>query len=116
MVRVRQVTIVLAHWCPHCDPLSLENAEKMADDLGVPLRILDIDVPEEECVADRLVEEHGDYIEDYIIPQVFLEYEEGKVKHILTGFSEGVSVTKARWNDLFKSEFYQSLLSGQNGK
>lgn len=114
MVRVQQVIIVLANWCPHCVPLSLENAKRISKDLGVPLRVLDIDVPEQENVADRLVEQYGDFVEDYIIPQIFLEYEGGKVEHIFTGFQEKVSITKVRWVDLFKSEFYQSLLVAQN--
>ena len=114
MTRVERITIVLAKWCPHCVPLSLENVKRMAKDLGVPLRVLDIDFPEEEKVADRLVEEYGDYTEDYIIPQVFLEYKGGRVQHIFTGFSEGVSVTAARWIALFNSEVYQSLLNAQN--
>ena len=114
MVRVRRITIVLAHWCPHCVPLSLEKAQRVAKDLRVPLRVLDIDVPEQERAADRLVEEYGDYVEDYIIPQLFLEYDGGMVKHLFTGFSEGVSVTEARWADLFESRFYRNLLGAQN--
>lgn len=114
MVRVQRVTIVLANWCPHCVPLSLEKAKRVAKDLGVPLQVLDIDIPEQERAADRLVEEHGDYVEDYIIPQVFLEYDGSGGEHLFTGFSEGVSVTEARWADLFKSRFYQDLLRAQN--
>jgi glutaredoxin len=114
MARVKRVTVVLANWCPHCVPLSLDNARKLANDLSADLRVLDIDKPEEEREADRLVEEHGDYVEDYIIPQVFLEYDGGRVEHIFTGFSEGVSVTTARWQDLFYSRFHRELLRLQN--
>jgi hypothetical protein len=114
MARVKRVTIVLAHWCPHCVPLSLENAKKMATDLKVPLRVLDIDFPDQEKIADSLVEKYGDYTEDYIIPQVFLENEGDKIEHIFTGFSEGVSITADRWNDFFRSGFYRSLLRAQN--
>jgi hypothetical protein len=116
MVRVKQVIIVLANWCPHCVPLSLENARRMSKDLDAPLQVLDIDDPKQESVADRLVEQYGDFVEDYIIPQIFLEYEGGKVEHIFTGFSEGVSITKARWMDFLKSEFYRTLLVTQNEK
>jgi len=94
--------------------LSLEKAQRVAKDLGVLLRVLDIDVPEQERVADGLVEEYGDYVEDYIIPQVFLEYDGGRVKHLFTGFSEGVPITEARWSDLFESRFYRNLLEAQN--
>lgn len=57
-------------------------------------------------MADELVLEHGDFTEDYLIPQVFAEYDDAAVKHIFTGFSEAVDVTKARWDDFFASEFY----------
>jgi hypothetical protein len=80
----------------------------MAKDFGVPLRVLDIEIPEQESLADRLVEEHGDWSVDYLIPQVFVEYEDGQVDHVLTGFSEAVSVTEAAWDSLFSSDFYQT--------
>ena len=106
---MRRLTIVLAQWCPHCVPLSLEKAKEASKELNLPLRVLDIDDPEQEKTADELVRKHGDYAEDYLIPQVFFEEENGNVKHILTGFSEGVQVTEAKWNDFMKSEFYQHL-------
>ena len=113
MARVKRVTIVLAKWCPHCVPLSLDYAKKMVDGLGVSLRVLDIDVARQERVSDRLVEEYGDYVEDYIIPQVFLEYEGKKIEHVFTGFSESVLITEARWISLLKSKFFQRLLESQ---
>ena len=113
MTRVKRVTVVLAKWCPHCVPLSLNYARKMADELGVPLRVLDIDIARELKTADRLVEKYGDYVEDYIIPQVFLEYEGGRIEHIFTGFSESVTTTESRWISLLKSRFYQNLLRAE---
>jgi thiol-disulfide isomerase/thioredoxin len=110
MRAIKRVSVVLANWCPHCVPLSKERAERMAKDLEVPLRILDIDVPAQLKIADELVEEHGDWAEDYIIPQVFLEYDDGSVEHVLTGFSEGVSATDSAWNTLFSGKYYHSLL------
>jgi hypothetical protein len=77
------------------------------------MRVLDIDEPEQESAADDLVKGHGDYAEDYLIPQVFFEYDDGSVKHIFTGFSEGVHVTEARWRDFQTSEFYRNVLTGQ---
>jgi hypothetical protein len=112
---IYQVSIVLAYYCPHCVPFSLSNAEKMAKDFGVPLRILDIQKPEEEKIADRLVEKYGDWSEDYLIPQVFIEYENGRVEHLLTGFSESVSATKVAWKALFSSKYYKTLLQQQTG-
>jgi hypothetical protein len=81
----------------------------MAKQLGVELRVLDIDDPEQEKVADSLVKNYGDPAADYLIPQVFFE-EEGKVKHVFTGFSESVDVTRARFDDFIASEYYQTRL------
>lgn len=105
----RRISIVLADWCPHCVPLSLANAKRMAKDLNTDLRVLDIDDPEQEKIADQLVKDYGDDCVDYLIPQVFIE-ENGKVQHIFTGFSEGVEVTRERWEDLFASKYYKETL------
>jgi len=107
---LNRITVVLAEWCPHCVPLSLEKSKEMTKALGVPLRVLDIDDSEQEKLSDELVLEHGDFTEDYLIPQVFAEYDDAAVKHIFTGFSEAVDVTKARWDDFFASEFYRRKL------
>jgi hypothetical protein len=85
----------------------------MSRDLGVPLLTLDIEIPEQLEAADRLVEEHGDWSEDYLIPQVFIEHVDGRVNHVLTGFSEAVSVTEGSWKALFSSSYYQSLVHEQ---
>jgi hypothetical protein len=85
----------------------------MAKELGVELRILDIDDPEHEKVGDSLVKDYGDQADDYLIPQVFFE-EDGKVHHVFTGFSEAVEVTRARWDDFFASEYYQRMLKNKN--
>jgi thiol-disulfide isomerase/thioredoxin len=110
---VERISVVLAQWCPHCVPLSLEKCKQMAKELRVELRVLDIDDPEQVKVADDLVRRYGDPADDYLIPQVFFE-ENGKIQHVFTGFSEGVEVTKARWNDFFQSEFYQTKLKEQS--
>jgi len=108
-IMLDRISVVLAEWCPHCVPLSLEKCKQMAKELGVELRVLDIDDPDQEKAADALVASYGDSCGDYLIPQVFFE-EDGKVQHVFTGFSEGVEITKARWNDFFASTFYQSKL------
>jgi len=81
----------------------------MAKQLDVELRVLDIDDPEQERIADSLVKDYGDQADDYLIPQMFFE-EDGKVKHVFTGFSEGLDVTRARWDDFFASEYYRAKL------
>jgi len=106
-----QISIVLATWCPHCVPLSLEMTERMSKDLGVPYQVLDIDNQQKVRIADSLVRLYGDDSEDYLIPQVFLEYSDGRVQHIFTGFSENTDVTRRHWEDLFSSSFYNNLRS-----
>jgi len=89
----------------------------MGRELAVPVRLLDIDVPQQEKEADRMVSEHGDWSEDYIIPQIFLEFADGTVKHAFTGYSEGVPVTRRGLENLFASQWYKALvkLNGQEG-
>lgn len=116
MVSIKGMTIVLARWCPHCFPLSLRNAERMAKDLEVPLRVLDIDVPDQLREADRLVEDYGDWSEDYLIPQAFLEHVDGTVRHVFTGFSEAVSVTESAWEALLSSDYYRTLIQEQRSE
>jgi hypothetical protein len=101
---------VLADWCPHCVPLSDRYGRRLARALGIPLRRLDIDRPDQERTADRLVRAHGDASPDYLIPQVFLEWGGGRVDHLLTGFSEAVPRTARAWKDLFESDWLNSLL------
>ncbi|HYA70110.1 MAG TPA: hypothetical protein VEH28_01905 [Thermoplasmata archaeon] len=107
VARPQRLTVVLAQWCPHCVPLSVRHGRRMARRLGVPLRILDIDRRAQERLADRLVRDHGDASPDYLIPQVFLEWSDGKVEHLLTGFSEMVPRTDRAWRDLFASRWFQ---------
>ncbi|HKV89596.1 MAG TPA: hypothetical protein VJQ43_00165 [Thermoplasmata archaeon] len=96
----RRLTLVLAHWCPHCYPLSTERAPKLAQELGVPLRLLDIDVRKQELEADALVRDHGDWDPDYLIPQLFLEWNDGSVDHLLTGVPGSTEGTRRRWETL----------------
>ncbi len=81
----------------------------MSEDLKVPLRLLDIDKPEDVKIGDDLVKKYGDDADDYLIPQVFLEFPSGRVQHVFTGFSENSSVTKKHWDYFFSSEFYKTL-------
>ena len=109
MTKPSQISIVLADWCPHCVPLSLEMIKRMSADLGVPYRVLDIDDQEKVKIGDELVKNYGDDSEDYLIPQVFLQYPDGKVQHIFTGFSENTELTRKHWEDMFASSFYKDL-------
>jgi thiol-disulfide isomerase/thioredoxin len=104
-----QISLVYATWCPHCQPQSVEATKKMSEDLKVPLRLLDIDQPDAVKIADDLVKKYGDDSEDYLIPQVFLEFPDGRIEHVFTGFSEDTALTRRHWDDFFKSNFYKSM-------
>lgn len=108
--RPKRLTLVLAQWCPHCVPLSVKNGRRLAERLRVPLRVLDIDRRAQVKLADRLVREHGDDAPDYLIPQVFLEWSDGRAEHLLTGFSEQVPRTARAWHDLLSSAWLRSVV------
>lgn len=109
MSRVRKVKVVYANWCPHCVPTTVEPMKEVAGEIGAELELLDID--EAGPRADEVVREHGDWCADYIIPQVFFEYQDGKIKHVMSGYSESVDMTKRAIANLRKSEFYREVLS-----
>lgn len=77
--------------------------KERAEELGVQLLLHDIDAAD-AAVADELVKEHGDWTPDYLVPQVFVEYEDGKIEHVLTGSPQGVSLTKKAVEALLESE------------
>jgi glutaredoxin len=90
---VRAIHIVYATWCPHCVPITVEPFRKRAEDLGIPCLLHDIDSDDAE-VADDLVRRYGDWSPDYLVPQVFLEDQDGAFAHILTGDPRGLSYTR----------------------
>ena len=96
----KRIDLVMAEWCPHCYPLSIDQGRRLAAKLKVPLRVLDIDEAEQERLADQLVLEHGDWTEDYLIPQVFLEWSDGRIEHLLTGVPGSVAATRQAWERL----------------
>ncbi len=108
-----RLTVVLADWCPHCVPLSDRYSRRLARILRVPVRRLDIDVARQERAADRIVRRHGDPDPDYLIPQVFLEWSNGRIDHLLTGFSEEVARTRQAWNDLLRSGWLRRVRAGE---
>jgi len=106
-LEVKAIHIVHATWCPHCHPTTVEPMKKMALQLGIPFFSYDIDDPEQVKKADELVEKFGDMSEDYLIPQVFLEMKDGTVRHVLTGYSESVELTKRAVNNLIASPYFR---------
>ena len=89
-------------------PTTVEPLKKATAELGIPLLLHDIDT-DDVVVADQLVERYGDWSPDYLIPQVFLEYDDGSVKHVLTGYPEGVGFTRRAVENLLKSDLFGGL-------
>ena len=100
--RPTRLDLVFATWCPHCVPVSTVAAQHLATKLRVPLRSLDIDDRPQEEIADRLVRDHGDWTEDYLIPQVFLEWSDGRVEHLLTGVPGPTDGTLVEWRRVYE--------------
>lgn len=108
MSGVKKVVLVYATWCPHCVPTAVDPVGEIAAELGAEAVLLDIDKRTEE--ADAMVREHGDWCPDYIVPQLFFEYEDGRVQHVLTGYSEAVDLTRRAFTNLRSSSFYREKL------
>jgi len=109
-MKARAIHVVYADWCPHCVPTTVEPMKKVAKELGVAYQGYNIDT-EDEAKADELVKKYGDWSDDYIIPQVFVELQDGTIKHVLTGRPEGIAFTKRAIEKFLTSEFFKSLKS-----
>lgn len=107
-MRAKAIHVVYANWCRHCVPTTVDKMKLAAKELGVPCLLYDIDT-EQVRGADELVKKHGDWSPDYLIPQVFVELEDGEVKHVLTGIPQGVQYTDAAVDNLLKSEMFRSF-------
>ena len=104
MGRPKAIHIVYANWCPHCVPTTVDPLRKRASTLGIPCRLYDIDVDSEERIADDLVQKYGDWSPDYLVPQVFFEYEGNGFAHVLTGNPRGIALTKQAVDSLLASD------------
>ena len=113
-MRAKAIHVVYANWCPHCVPTTVEKMKLAAKELGVPCLLYDIDTKQVRA-ADELVKKYGDWSPDYLIPQVFVEFEDGEVKHILTGYPEGVEYTGRAVDNLVKSEMFSALRAERIG-
>ena len=103
MKNLKSIHVVYANWCPHCVPTTVEPVKKKAQKLGVPCILYDIDDSDASKKADRLVKRYGDWSEDYLIPQIFLEYDSGEIRHVFTGHSENVKLTRRAIRNLLTS-------------
>lgn len=106
MTDIKAIHVVHATWCPHCHPTTVEPMEKVAKGLGARFFSYDIDIPDQSAKADELVRKYGDWSEDYLIPQVFVEMNDGKIRHVFTGYSESVGSTKRHLNNLINSPLF----------
>ncbi len=106
--KLKAIHVVYAEWCPHCVPTTVEPMKEAAAELGVEYVPHDIDT-DDVHVADELVRKYGDWSPDYVIPQVFLEFEDGSMMHVLTGYSEGVAYTKKAIENLLGSRLFAGL-------
>ena len=104
MSELKLIHVVYADWCPHCVPTAVEPLKKKAEELKVPLVLYHIDDPDAVKKADELVKKYGDWSPDYLIPQVFLEYDDGEVRHVFTGYSEDLQLTRNGVTNLINSE------------
>ena len=102
-MRPRAIHVVYAEWCPHCVPTTVAPLRARARELGIPCLLHDIDSAD-VGVADDLVRKHGDWSDDYLVPQVFLEYDGGRIEHALTGNPRGLSLTRDAVEALLQSE------------
>jgi hypothetical protein len=103
IMKLKSIQIVYADWCPHCVPLTVEPVKKKAEKIGVRCILYHVDDLSTLKKADELVKNHGDWAEDYLIPQVFLEYENGEIKHVFTGYSEDIELTRKGLTNLLES-------------
>lgn len=107
MPKIKAIDVVYANWCPHCVPTTTEPVRETGSRLGVPVNLYDIDTDDVER-ADELVRKHGDWTPDYLIPQVFIELSDGKIKHVLTGDPRGVAYTRKAVEELLGSKPFKT--------
>lgn len=92
-------------------PNTSESIQRAARELGVSCVLYDIDT-EDVKKADELVERYGDWSPDYLIPQVFVESDDGKIEHVMTGDPRGLQFTKSSLEALLKSKFVKQKVPG----
>ncbi len=109
---MKAIHIVYADWCPHCVPTTVEPLQRAGEELGVPVILHDIDTKDVD-VADEMVKKYGDWTPDYLIPQVFIESDDGKVSHVLTGNPRGVQYTKQAVEALIKGLLASKKISSR---
>ncbi len=108
---LKAIHVVYADWCPHCVPTTVEPIQRAARELGVTCILHDIETDDVKR-ADELVERYGDWSPDYLIPQVFVEMDDGRIEHVMTGDPRGLQYTRRALEALLKSKFVKQEISG----
>ncbi len=108
---LKAIHVVYADWCPHCVPTTVGPIQRAARELGVPCILHDIETDDVKR-ADELVERYGDWSPDYLIPQVFVELDDGKIQHVMTGDPRGLQYTRLALEALLKNKFAKQEVSG----
>ena len=108
---LRAIHVVYANWCPHCVPVTVVPLQRAAKELGVPCILHDIDTNDVRT-ADELVKKYGDWTPDYLIPQVFLEGDDGKIEHVLTGDPRSLQFTRQKVEQLLRTRLVKQEVSG----
>lgn len=89
-------------------PTTVEPMKRVATELGVPCLLHDIDT-DDVALADDLVRRYGDWNPDYLVPQVFLEFEGGEFRHVLTGDPKGLAFTRQALDGLINGQLFSDL-------
>jgi thiol-disulfide isomerase/thioredoxin len=105
---IKAVHVVYADWCPHCAPSTVETIQLAAKELGLPCVLHDIETDDVKK-ADELVERYGDWSSDYLIPQVFVEMDDGRIQHVMTGDPRGLQYTRQALEALLKGKFVNQV-------
>ena len=108
MTKAKSIYVVYANWCPHCVPTAVGPIKEAGQRLGLPVHLYDIDT-DDEAKADELVKKYGDWSPDYVIPQIFVELDDGEIKHVLTGRREGIMFTRRAVYELLKGDFFRDM-------
>jgi glutaredoxin len=107
MSSLKAIHVVHMQGCPHC-VVAIQKLREAQQRFGIPLMLHDVNSGE-AGLADDMVRMHGDWSEDYIVPQVFFETDGEMILHALTGYPEGVQFTERAIDNLLDSEFFRRL-------
>ena len=112
---VKSIHLVSSEGCAHCASTTMEPMREAALELGASFKAHDVETSEVKK-ADELVKKYGDWAPDYLVPQVFLEFEDGSFKHVLTGDPRGVAFTQHAVEEFLTSGYYSDLKAASKAR